>query len=175
MTTILFKGSPIETIGILPIVGTQAPDFTVTKTNLSEVRLKNYLGKKIILNIFPSLDTSTCASTMHRFNEIAEQFPGILILCLSADLPFAQQRFCSVEHLDNVLPVSVFRHPNFGQDYGVLIKNSELAGLLSRAVIVIDEKGKIIYTEQVKELTEEPNYSGMIAALQKQSETLFGD
>jgi thiol peroxidase len=175
MATITLRGSPTETIGELPAVGTEAPDFTVTRMDLSEIRLKNYLGKKIILNIFPSLDTTTCASAMRRFNEIATQFPGILILCVSADLPFAQQRFCSVEHLDNVLPVSVFRHPNFGKDYGVMIKDGPLSGLLSRGVVVIDENGKIIHTELVKELADEPNYLGIITALQKQSESLYGE
>ena len=168
MATITFKGSPFETYSHLPEIGTQAPDFIVTKTDLSEIRLKNYGGKKIILNIFPSLDTSTCASAMRRFNEIATQFSNLLILCISADLPFAQQRFCSAEHLANVLPASIFRHPNFGQDYGAFIIEGPLTGLLSRAVIIIDERGKVIYTEQVKEITDEPNYSGMIAALQKQ-------
>lgn len=165
MTIINLKGSPIHTIGALPAIGEKAPDFIVTKTDLEEINLKNYLGKKIILNIFPSLDTSTCASAMLRFNEIASQHPNILILCISADLPFAQKRFCAAEHLANIVPVSVFRHPKFGEHYGVTIVDGPLTGLLSRAVVVLDEKGIVTYTEQVKELTEEPNYSAVMAVL----------
>ncbi|RDI43753.1 thiol peroxidase [Aquicella lusitana] len=165
MAEIRLNGEPIHTTGELPPVGAEAPDFTVTKTDLSEIRLKNYLGKKIILNIFPSLDTSTCAAAMRRFNEIASNFKDILILCVSADLPFAQKRFCAAEHLDNVQPVSVFRHPAFGKDYGVTIADGPLAGLLSRAAIVLDEHGKILYKEQVEEITEEPDYSAIVSAL----------
>lgn len=167
MATITFQGSPIHTVGNLPAVGSQAPDFTVTKTDLSEIRLKNYLGKKIVLNIFPSLDTQTCASTMLRFNEIAGNFNNVLILCISVDLPFAQKRFCAAEHLDNVQPVSVFRHPAFGEDYGVTITDGPLAGLLSRAVVVLNETGNVIYTQQVSELSNEPDYSAINAALVK--------
>src|SRR3990167_7052468 len=121
MTAITLNGSSMHTIGQLPPIGTKAPDFIVTKTDLSEIHLKHYLGKKIVLNIFPSLDTSTCASAMLRFNAIAKQYPNLLILCISADLPFAQKRFCAAEHLENVQPVSVFRHPAFGEIYGVTI------------------------------------------------------
>ena len=170
MTEVMLKGLPLETIGTLPPVGSQAPDFTVTKTDLSEIRLKNYLGKKIVLNIFPSLDTSTCATTMQKFNEIARKFPNILILCISSDLPFAQKRFCSQEHLDNIQPVSVFRHPAFGKDYGVTITEGILSGLLSRAVVILDEHGNISYAEQVKELTQEPDYNAIIYSLQKMLE-----
>src|SRR5262245_46371533 len=119
MAVITLNGSPMHTAGTLPETGIPAPDFTVTKVDLSDIHLSNYQGKKIVLNIFPSLDTTTCASAMKRFNEIAKQFPDILILCLSEDLPFAQQRFCSAEHLQNVQPVSTFRHPDFGRKYGV--------------------------------------------------------
>lgn len=163
MATIELKGEPVQTIGTLPQVGTQAPDFSLTRTDLGEIKLKNYLGKKIILNIFPSLDTATCASAMKHFNEIATKHPDLLILCISADLPFAQKRFCSTECLSNVIPVSVFRHPHFGNDYGVTIKDGPLEGLLSRAVVMLDEKGKVIYTEQVKEITAEPNYDNIIS------------
>ena len=165
MTTITLNGLPIHTIGTLPAVGTQAPDFTVTKTDLAEIRLKNYLGKKIILNIFPSLDTPTCATTMRHFNETANQFKDILILCISADLPFAQKRFCSTEHLENVQPVSVFRHPKFGEDYGVSIIDGPLTGLLSRAIVILDEKGRVLYTEQVREISAEPNYATILKIL----------
>lgn len=165
MATITMNGKTMETSGSLPSIGLQAPDFIVTKTDLSEIYLKNYLGKKIILNIFPSLDTSTCASAMLRFNEIASQYPNLLILCISADLPFAQKRFCSAEHLDNIHPVSIFRHPEFGKTYGVYIMDGPLAGLLARAVIFLDETGKVIYTELVKDITNEPNYNEIVKLL----------
>lgn len=165
MTIITLNGTPFHTIGTLPIVGTLAPPFTVTKTDLGEINLKNYLGKKIILNIFPSLDTPVCASTMRHFNELAKQYPNVLILCVSVDLPFAQKRFCMSEHLDNVQCVSVFRHPTFGKEYGVTIIDQPLAGLLSRAVVVLNEQGRVIYSEQVKELSNEPDYSAIAKVL----------
>jgi len=158
MTIITLKGSPINTIGSLPARGSQAPDFTLTKTDLGEVHLKNFIGRPILLNIFPSLDTSTCAAAMKQFNEIAAKHSDVLFLCVSADLPFAQQRFCSAEHLSNVVPVSTFRHPSFGKDYGVLMMDGPIAGLLSRAVVVIDKTGKVSYTEQVGEIADEPDY-----------------
>ena len=169
MATITLKGSPLHTIGTLPAVGIQAPDFTVTKTDLSEIRLKNYSGKKIILNIFPSLDTPTCAAAMQHFNEIAAQMDEILVLCVSADLPFAQKRFCATEHLENVQPVSVFRHPGFGKDYGVTITDGPLAGLLSRAVLILNEHGKVLYTEQVSEIANEPDYVAIKTILQNKT------
>ncbi len=165
MATITLKGSPINTCENLPAVGSSAHDFTVTKTDLSEISLKNYPGKKIILNVFPSLDTSTCATAMLKFNEIAAKHKDILILCVSADLPFAQKRFCAAEHLDNVQPVSVFRHPQFGNDYGLGIIDGPLAGLLARAVILIDEHKKIVYTELVPEITNEPDYDSVVKIL----------
>lgn len=165
MSIITLKGEPVHTVGTLPNIGTQAPDFTVTKTDLGEIHLKNFIGKKIILNIFPSLDTDTCASAMKRFNEIAAKYPDLLILCISADLPFAQKRFCSTECLNNVMPASVFRHPDVGKTYGVTITDGPIAGLLSRAVIIIDEKGKVAYTQQVPEITDEPDYKAIQKAL----------
>lgn len=167
MTVITLNGSPIHTIGSLPPVGSIAPDFVVTKTDLSDIHLSNYRGKKIILNIFPSMDTPTCATAMHKFNDIATKFNQVLILCVSEDLPFAQQRFCASQHLQNVQPVSVFRNPEFGEKYGVMIVDGPLTGVLSRAIVIIDEHGKVIYTEQVKELSNEPNYTDMLAALNK--------
>lgn len=167
MSEITFMGQTITTCGNLPKIGMQAPDFTVTKTDLSEVRLKNFSGHKMILNIFPSMDTTTCASAMIRFNQIASKYPDILVLCISADLPFAQKRFCAAEHLDNVQPASVFRHPSFGEDYGVTIIDGPLAGLLSRAVIIVDENGKVIYTQHVKEIVDEPNYDEIAQVLAK--------
>lgn len=159
MATISLKGTNINTYGQLPALETQAPDFTVTKTDLGEVHLRNLIGQPMVLNIFPSLDTPTCATAMKRFNAIAEKHKDILFLCISADLPFAQQRFCAAEHLKNVVPASTFRHTAFGKDYGVLMIDGPVAGLLSRAAVVIDNKGKIIYTEQVNELANEPDYT----------------
>lgn len=166
MAEITLNGKICHTIGELPIVGNTAPDFIVTKTDLSEIRLHHYLGKKIILNIFPSLDTSTCAAAMLQFDKIARQFPNIFVLCISIDLPFSQKRFCSEEHLRNVQPASVFRHPDFAKQYGVLITDGPLSGLLARSVVIIDEKGKIVYTQQISELSDEPNYSKLVEALE---------
>lgn len=161
MPTIEFRGTPTHLIGQLPDLGSKAPDFTLTKTDLGELHLKHYLGTRVILNIFPSLDTATCAAAMREFNKIASEYPNTLVLCVSADLPFAQKRFCSAEHLENVMPASVFRHPNFGKTYGVTITDGPLAGLLSRTVFVIDKNGKVAYIQQVKEITEEPDYAAI--------------
>ncbi len=163
MALISLQGKPVNTVGELPRVGSQAPDFTLTKVDLSEVNLKDFAGKKIILSIFPSVDTPTCAKAEREFNEKANQFKNTVILCVSADLPFAQKRFCSAEGLTNVMPSSVFRHPEFGQHYGVTFADGPLKGILSRAVVVIDEKGKIIYTQQVPEITSEPDYAAVLA------------
>lgn len=165
MTSVTLKGQPVTLSGTLPKVGMSAPDFTVTKCDLSEISLKNYLGKKIVLNIFPSLDTPTCAMAMLRFNEIATKHKNLLVLCVSADLPFAQKRFCAAEHVDNVQPVSIFRHPQFGKTYGVQITDGPLSGLLARSVVLIDEQGKIIYTELVNEIAHEPNYDAISTLL----------
>jgi thiol peroxidase len=164
MADISFKGTPLHTIGRVPAVGTQAPEFTLTRNDLGEWGLKDHLGKVIVLNIFPSLDTDVCAKVMLQFNEIAGKYYNVVFLCISADLPFAQKRFCSTEHLANVLTLSIFRHTEFGDIYGVTILEGALAGLLARAVIIIDAHGKIAYTQQVSEITEEPNY---IAAQQQ--------
>ncbi len=165
MATITFKGTPIHTVGMLPTIGNQAPNFTLTKTDLSEIHLKDFLGKKLVLSIFPSIDTKTCAIAERQFDAKLNQLENVILLCISADLPFAQMRFCAAENLTKVIPASVFRHPEFGQQYGVTIMDGPLAGLLSRAVIILDEKGKIIYSEQVKELAEEPNYETILSIL----------
>ena len=167
MTSITLNGSPMHIIGNLPTVGSQAPDFTVTRTDLGELRLKNLLGKKILLNIFPSLDTPTCARAMLQFSNMANKNADVLVLCISADLPFAQKRFCAAQHVDSVIPVSIFRHPNFGKIYGIQIIDGVLTGLLSRAVVVINEQGTIVYTQQVKELADEPDYDAAMMALRK--------
>lgn len=162
MAQITFQGKPLDTVGSLPAVGSQAPSFELVNGDLAEVDLNQFKGRKIILNIFPSIDTPTCATSVRQFNEKSSQIGNVAILCVSADLPFAQGRFCGAEGLDNVVPVSSFRS-SFGQDYGVAIAQGPLAGLLSRAVVVIDETGKVIYAQQVSELADEPDYE---AALQ---------
>ncbi|VVC77294.1 putative thiol peroxidase [Aquicella siphonis] len=169
MAVITLNGSPMHTIGSLPEIGSQAPDFILTKSDLSEVELKNYRGKVLVINIFPSLDTPTCATAMRRFNDIASQNSQAVVFCVSEDLPFAQKRFCSSQGLSNVITVSAFRHPEFGNDYGVMIIDGPLTGILSRAVIVIDEQGKVVYTEQVKELSNEPDYKLILSKLQNKA------
>jgi thiol peroxidase len=165
MATITLKGNPVNTIGNLPSKSSQAPAFTLTKTDLSELSLKDLAGQFVILNIFPSLDTPTCATSTRKFNTEANKLKNTQILCVSMDLPFAQKRFCAAEGLDKVVPVSAFRHPEFGDAYGVKITDGPLAGLLSRAVVVIDPQGKVIYTEQVAEIADEPNYAAALAVL----------
>ncbi|MFH2122594.1 MAG: thiol peroxidase [Pseudomonadota bacterium] len=165
MAQISLQGNPIETAGNLPAVNTQAPTFTLTKTDLSDGKLQDYAGRTIILNIFPSIDTSVCAASVRRFNKEAGELKDTVVLCVSADLPFAHQRFCEGEGLKNVIPLSCFRAPDFGKDYGVTIVSPPLAGLLSRAIVVIDAKGKIVYTQQVPEITQEPDYEAALAFL----------
>jgi len=165
MAEILLKGNPIHTLGELPEIGTQAPDFTLTKTDLSDVSLSDFKGKRVELNIFPSLDTAVCATSVRRFNTEAGRLANTEVLCASNDLPFAHNRFCEAEGIDGVTSVSELRNRDFGTDYGLRIIDGPLAGLLSRAVIVIDENGKIIYTEQVPEIAQEPDYQSAIDAL----------
>ncbi len=165
MATITLKGTPLETIGDLPQVGETAPGFTLTKRDLSETNLSDFAGKRIILNIFPSIDTQVCATSVRRFNVEASNLENSVVLCVSADLPFAHERFCGAEGIDDVLSVSSFRSEAFGKDYGVQIASGPLTGLLSRAIVIIDESGKVIYTEQVPEIAQEPNYEAALAAL----------
>jgi len=165
MATITLKGNPIETCGTLPAKGTQAPDFTLVKTDLSEVTLANYKGKKIVLNIFPSIDTPVCAASVRCFNKTAGELADTVVLCVSADLPFAHTRFCETDGLKNVESLSVFRSPAFGKEYGVTITTGPIAGLLSRAIVIIDTNGTVVYTEQVPEIGQEPDYDAALAAL----------
>jgi thioredoxin-dependent peroxiredoxin len=164
MASITLKGNPVSTCGELPAVGSKAAAFTLVKTDLSEVTNQSYAGKKIILNIFPSIDTPTCALSTKRFNEEAAKLENTVIICVSADLPFAQKRFCAAEGIENVEAASTFRS-SFGVDFGVEISDSVLLGLLSRSIIVINEKGEVAYTEQVGETADEPNYDAALAAL----------
>ncbi len=165
MGTIALQGNPIHTIGNLPQPGTLASDFLLTKTDLSDIRLADFSGKKLVLNIFPSLDTAVCAASVRRFNVEAAKLDQTIVLCISRDLPFAHGRFCTTEGIQNVVSASELRNHNFGSDYGVLITDGPLAGLLSRAVVVIDEKGLVKYTEQVPDIVQEPNYEAALNAL----------
>lgn len=164
MATVTLQGNPFTTVGELPAVGTNAVDFELVKTDLSVVSLADFAGKKLLLNIFPSVDTGTCATSVRKFNEAAAALANVQVLCVSADLPFAAARFCGAEGIDNVATGSSFRG-TFGADYGVGFATGPLTGLLSRAVVVIDEQGKVLYTEQVAETADEPNYDNALAAL----------
>lgn len=165
MATITFKGNPVHTVGDLPAVGSQAPDFTLTKTDLSEVSLQDFAGKRVVFNIFPSLDTGVCAASVRKFNAEAEKLDNTVVLCVSLDLPFAQSRFCGAEGLSNVVSLSAFRHREFADSYGVMMTDGPLAGLMSRAVVLTDPRGQVIYTEQVSEITQEPNYEAALKAI----------
>jgi thiol peroxidase len=165
MATITLKGNPIHTSGDLPAIGTKAPDFKLTGSDLRDVSLKDFAGKKKVLNIVPSLDTPVCATSTRRFNQEADKLGGAVILTVSNDLPFAQKRFCAAEGISSVVPLSELRSRDFGNDYGIRITDGPMAGLLGRAVVVIDEEDKVIYTEQVPEIAQEPNYEAVLAAL----------
>lgn len=165
MAEIMLKGNSIHTIGDLPETGSQAPDFTLTKTDLSDVKLSDLKGRRVILNVFPSLDTAVCATSVRKFNEEASQLENTEVLCASLDLPFAHNRFCVAEGIEKVSAVSELRSRDFGTDYGLRIIDGPLAGLFSRAVIVIDENGKVIYTEQVPEIAQEPDYQSAVEVL----------
>lgn len=162
---ITFKGSSVHTVGSLPPLNTKAPHFTLVKTDLSPITLIDLKGKNIILNIFISLDTAVCAASVRKFNEEAATLPNTQVLCVSMDLPFAQQRFCALEGIENVMAVSAFRHAEFGNAYGVTIVDGPLKGLLSRAIVIIDSNQTVIYREQVKEITHEPNYTDALKTL----------
>lgn len=167
MAQITLQGNAIDTIGELPKPGGQAPGFTLTKTDLSDCTLGDFSGKTVVLNIFPSIDTSVCAASVRRFNAEASKLDNTVVFCVSADLPFAHQRFCEGEGLNDVIPLSNFRSPGFGKDYGVLITTGPIAGLLSRAIVVIDTGGKIVYAEQVPEIAQEPDYEAALGILSK--------
>jgi thiol peroxidase len=167
MARITLKGNPINTVGNLPKAGSKAPDFRLTKSDLSDVTLKDFAGKKIILNIYPSIDTSVCAASVRKFNEEAANLPNTVVVGVSKDLPFAHGRFCGAEGIKNVVTTSELRDQAFGTNYGVRIADGPLAGLLSRSIVVIDENGTVTYTEQVPEITQEPNYQAAISALKQ--------
>jgi thiol peroxidase len=164
MATIKFQGKPLHISGELPSVGSKAPDFTLVNGKLQEVTLATYAGKKKILNIVPSLDTPVCAASTRKFNEKASKLDNTVVLVISADLPFAQARFCEVEGLKNVIPLSTFRS-SFANDYGVYITDTILAGLTARAIVILDENDKVVYTQLVDEVASEPDYESALAAL----------
>jgi len=165
MAKITLKGNPVETIGNLPKVGKKAPKFKLVKSDLSSTKLKDYKGTRLVLNITPSLDTGVCANSVREFNKLATKFENTKVLYISKDLPFAQARFCGAEGIDNVETLSDFRKGKFGKKYGVTILDGPMKGLLSRSIVVIDEEGKVIYTEQVSETIDEPNYEKVIEVL----------
>ena len=165
MATITFKGSAVNTNGQPPKIGDAAPDFLVVENDLTDLLLDELKGRKVILNIFPSLDTGVCAMSVRKFNEMAAQVPNVTILCVSKDLPFAQARFCGAEGIQNVKTVSTFRCDCFEKRYGLLMTDGPLRGLLARAVIILNEEGKVIYTELVPEIAQEPNYEAALTAV----------
>ncbi len=164
MADITFKGNPANTVGTLPEVGSELKDFKLVSTDLSEKSLSDYKGKKVILSIFPSIDTGVCQAAARKFNEAASGLDNTVVINISRDLPFALNRFCASEGLDKVENLSDFRG-SFGEGYGVTLSNSPLQGLLSRAVIVADENGKVVYAEQVPEITQEPDYDAALNAV----------
>ena len=165
MASITLGGNKINTVGNLPEKGTKAKDFTLHKNDLSTASLVDYAGKNIVMNIFPSVDTGTCAASVREFNERASKLDNTVVLCISRDLPFAQKRFCAAEGLENVETLSDFNDGKFGKEYGLEITDGAFSGLHSRAIIVTNKDGEIIYTEQVSEIADEPNYDAAIAAI----------
>jgi thiol peroxidase len=165
MAKIASRGEIVETSGELPQVGSAAPDFSLRKADLSPVSLADYAGRRLVLNIFPSIDTPTCAKSVRQFNQQAAAMPNTRVLCVSADLPFALSRFCAAEGIDNLDTASVYRAPGFGLDYGVYMAEGRLGGLLARAVVLIDESGTVRYRELVPEIAQEPDYAAVMALL----------
>ncbi len=165
MSQVTLKGNPVKIDGNLPAVGDKAPAFSLVAKDLSDATLASFGGKRKVLNIFPSVDTPTCATSVRRFNEKASQLNNAVVLCISADLPFAQARFCGAEGLSNVVTLSTMRGHDFLKDYGVALASGPLAGLAARAVVVLDEHDKVVHTELVGEIADEPNYDAALAAL----------
>ena len=165
MASITLGGNPIHTNGELPQKGSKAADFSLVKTDLSTVTLADFSSKKLVLNIFPSIDTGTCAQSVRTFNESASKLENTTVLCISRDLPFAQKRFCGAEGLENVVNLSDFKSGEFGKNYGLEMTDGPLAGLHSRVVIVLDDNGTVLHAEQVAEIANEPNYEAALAVL----------
>lgn len=164
-TTISLRGTPVRVDGDLPAAGSKAPDFKLTSAALADVSLKDFAGKRKVLNIYPSIDTPTCATSTRKFNEAAGDLPNTVVLCVSGDLPFAAKRFCELEGLKNVAHLSTFRHPEFLKAWGVAMADGPLAGLTARAVVVLDENDKVIHAEMVPEIAQEPNYAAALKSL----------
>lgn len=165
MSQVTHRGNPVNLTGQLPAVGAQAPAFELVGKGLADVTLQDLKGQRKILNIFPSIDTPTCATSVRKFNEQAGSLANTVVLCISADLPFAQDRFCGAEGLDNVRTLSSFRAPDFAGDYGVALADGALRGLTARAVVVLDEQDKVLHSELVPEIGQEPNYEAALAVL----------
>ncbi|MEZ9232834.1 thiol peroxidase [Vibrio amylolyticus] len=165
MSQVTFKGNPVKINGSIPQVGKQAPEFSLTTGDLSELTLSSLKGKKVVLNIFPSIDTPTCAQSVRTFNAKAAEKENAVVVCISADLPFAAGRFCEVEGIEGVQHASTFRSPAFSASYGVEIAEGPLASLTTRAVVVVNEEGQVTHSELVAEIAEEPNYDAALAAL----------
>ncbi|MBS0847255.1 thiol peroxidase [Citrobacter sp. JGM124] len=163
--TVHFQGNPVKVAGQIPNVGSKAAPFTLVAKDLSDVSLSQYAGKRKVLNIFPSIDTGVCAASVRKFNELATGLDNTVVLCISADLPFAQSRFCGAEGLNNVVTLSTLRNPEFQQTYGVSLEEGPLKGLTARAVIVLNEQDEIIFSELVNEITTEPDYAAALEAL----------
>lgn len=165
MAKITFKGTPVATVGDLPKVGSPIPDFALTKVDLSTISKKDLIGKHVVFNIFPSIDTGVCATSVRTFNQKAASAPNTVVLCVSKDLPFALKRFCGAEGIDKVTPASWFRGADFGRDFGVTMVDGPLAGLFARAVVVVDGTGKVVHQQLVPEIAQEPNYDLALAAV----------
>lgn len=168
MATVSLNGNAINTKGNLPSIGSKAPNFELTKDDLSDVTLDNYKGTRVIMNIFHSIDTGTCAASVRQFNQEASELENVKILCISKDLPFAMARFCGAEGIENVETLSDFRDGNFGDNYNLTYTDGPIKGLLARSIVVLDENGDILHTEQVHEVVEEPNYKAALEALYDQ-------
>ena len=164
MATTAFKGNPVTTVGELPTPGSVAPDLDLVGSDLSEITTDSLRGRRVVLNIFPSMDTGVCAASVRKFNELASDLEGTTVVCVSADLPFAAKRFCEAEGIENVVTGSSFRS-SFGANYGVTMNDGPLAGLLARSVVVVDADGKVLHTQLVDEITTEPDYDAALAAL----------
>ena len=167
MASVTLKGNTVNTSGELPAKGAKAPDFTLTGTDLKDVTLATFAGRRKVLNIVPSLDTAVCATSTRFFNSKASALPNTVVLVVSADLPFAAKRFCTTEGLENVVPLSLMRSKKFAEDYGVLLADGPLAGLAARAVVVLDEEDRVVYTQLVPEITQEPDYESALSAVAK--------
>jgi thiol peroxidase len=167
MSQVKLKGNIINTIGSLPAVGSQAPDFRLTNNALENLTLKDFAGKKLVLSINPSIDTGVCATTLRKFNQEASELVNTVVVGVTMDTPFALKRYCGAEGIEKVITTSLVRDPNFGSAYGVRIMEGGLEGLMSRSIVIINESGKVIYTEQVPETTQEPDYAAALSALKK--------